>query len=154
MLRCIGITVSSSSRFWVYGDQFNVDLYDFISFLIVSAAIPRGFSVDESCWYKFIFFCSSMNLIARSSRDKSQPSLFSSKVEEVQNSSFFSVSFFVDLSTVNPFSFMVRSMCDIKSVINASCFLYKNYFLIYFIKQVTVSSSAISYFTFELPLLF
>ena len=95
-----------------------------------------------------------MNFIARSSRDKFQPSLFSSKVEEVQNLSFFSVSFFVDLSTVNPFSFMVRSMCDIKPVISASCFLYKNYFLIYFIKQVMVSSSAISYFTFELPLLF
>ena len=110
------------------------------------------------CWWVLLiqihFFCSSMNFIARSSRDKSQPSLFSSKVEEVQNLSFFSVSFFVDLSIVNPFSFMVRSMCDIKSVISASCFLYKNYFLIYFIKQVTVSSSAISYFTFELPLLF
>ena len=154
MLRCIGITVWSSSKFWVYGDQFNVDLYDFISFLIVSAAMPRGFSVDESCWYKFIFFVAPWILLLDHLAINLNLHCFQAKLKKCKTYLFFSVSFFVDLSTVNPFSFMVRSMCDIKSVISASCFLYKNYFLIYFIKQVTVSSSAISYFTFELPLLF
>ena len=40
---------------------------------------------------------------------------------------------------------MVRWKCDSKSVIHASCFLYKNSFLIYFIKHATVSSSTILY---------
>ena len=49
-LRYISITVWSSSRFWLCGGQFNVDLYDFISFDIFSAAMSRDFSVDEFCW--------------------------------------------------------------------------------------------------------
>ena len=55
LLRCIGITVWSSSMFWMCGDQFNVDFSDFIFFYFVSAAMSRDFSVDESCLYKFNF---------------------------------------------------------------------------------------------------
>ena len=87
-LRSIGITVWSSSRFWLFGGQFNVDLYDFISFGIVSAAMSRDFSVAEFCWYKFNIFCTPSSHDKSFSRNINLPSFFASKDAEMQNKTF------------------------------------------------------------------